>query len=282
MSDPASIRYFNPGAMWPGSTASQYGSTQSVTLRDGNKIAVFPDAVSGASAQFGLLNSKYAGLPLKTAIRKWSGGNSSDDYTKSVSKATGLGPDDVLTPDVLKNPAVAIPLAKSSARWEAGKDYPLSDDDWNIAFARSNAPPGAFSDATIPDYGGAGLRSALGEPEPTAVASNATPSSPTPPQQPAGAFSGIMPALNASVLPSSPSNPNGSTLGAIGTAASAFGSAKPDIQAAKENADALKSVFVANASALNEDQQRQQQALQSLMQMNRSKQATSSLTSAFA
>lgn len=132
---PASIRNNNPGAMWPGPVASQAGATGFEQLHDsqGNKIATFDDPVKGAAAQFQLLAKNYAGLPLNKAIARWSGGNSSSDYANSVAKAIGVDPNAPLTVNLLSNPDTAIPLAKAMAKYEAGKPFPLTDDQWRQA-----------------------------------------------------------------------------------------------------------------------------------------------------
>ncbi len=138
--DVASVRFNNPGAMWPGPSAKKFGAEESVNLRDGqgNKIAVFPDAVSGAAAQFDLMSNKYAGKTLGGAIRQWSGGNSVGTYLQGIYRDTGLRPDTVLTPEMLRDPEVAIPLAKAMAQHEAGKAYPLNDQEWRAGFNKAN------------------------------------------------------------------------------------------------------------------------------------------------
>jgi hypothetical protein len=60
---PASIRYNNPGAQYPGASASAFGSTGFGIIGGGHKIARFDDPESGAAAQFDLLNRRYAGMP---------------------------------------------------------------------------------------------------------------------------------------------------------------------------------------------------------------------------
>lgn len=138
-SGPASIRYNNPGAMWPGPSSQKFGAVETVNLKDGqgNKIAVFPDAVSGAAAQFDLLATKYAGKTLSSAISTWSGGNSVKTYLDVIERETGVKPGTRLTPDLLSDPRIAIPIAKAMAVQEAGKPYPLSDDQWQTAFNRA-------------------------------------------------------------------------------------------------------------------------------------------------
>lgn len=127
---PASIRFNNPGAQYPGPSARKYGSTGTEIIGGGHKIAVFDNPVNGAAAQFDLLKRGYMGLTLGDAIRKWSGGNSSPAYANRVAQATGVSLDTPLTPDMINNPAFAIPFAKSAASWEAGQDYPMTDDQW--------------------------------------------------------------------------------------------------------------------------------------------------------
>lgn len=133
MATPASIRFFNPGAQYPGPSAQKFGSTGTEIIGGGHKIAVFDDPVKGAAAQFDLLKRGYAGMPLLDAIAKWSGGNSSAAYAAKVAEATGLAPNAVLTSDMLANPAVAVPLARTMASWEAGQPYPMSDEQWTAA-----------------------------------------------------------------------------------------------------------------------------------------------------
>lgn len=130
---PASVRFNNPGAQYPGQSAQRFGTTGTETIGGGHKIAKFDSPVQGAAAQFDLLSRKYAGMPLAAAITKWSGGNSSPQYVAAISKATGLSSDTVLTPQMLSDPRVAVPLAKTMAQWEAGRPYPMDDNQWSEA-----------------------------------------------------------------------------------------------------------------------------------------------------
>lgn len=136
MSDPASIRNNNPGAMWPGPSAARFGSTGGQSLADGNQIATFADPVDGAAAHFDLLSRSYAGMPLSAAISKWSGGNSSPAYAANVAKQAGISLDTPLTHELLAGPQ-GLALAKAQAQWEAGKPYPLSEDQWQQAQSRA-------------------------------------------------------------------------------------------------------------------------------------------------
>lgn len=140
---PASIRNNNPGAQWPGPSAATFGSTGAQPVAGNNKIATFPDPVSGAAAQFDLLAKNYAGMPLSAAIAKWSGNNNAPQYVDMVSRTTGLTPDTVITPELIRSPQ-GIALARAMARHEAGRDYPLSPEQWgeaqSRAFAQQPAP----------------------------------------------------------------------------------------------------------------------------------------------
>jgi hypothetical protein len=135
---PASIRTNNPGAMWPGQSSAQFGSTTHQNVSGGNKIAVFDDPVNGAAAHFDLLSKHYAGMPLAAAIAKWSNasGNDLHGYIYQVAKDTGLAADQMLTQDLLRSP-YGIAIAKSMAKYEAGRAYPMSDDQWQQAQSRA-------------------------------------------------------------------------------------------------------------------------------------------------
>lgn len=155
--EPASIRYCNPGAMYPGPSATKFGSTRHEVIGGGHLIAVFPDDLSGAAAQFDLLYNKYTGLTIRAAIRKWCGDNSANAYAQRVSKETGLDPDEVLTKDMVLDPKVAIPFCRAAAQVEAGKPYPLDDTGWLAAhdrFMETNGQvgvPAKQSDGDIPE-----------------------------------------------------------------------------------------------------------------------------------
>lgn len=60
---PASIRYNNPGAQWPGQSSKKFGADGYATIGGGNQIAIFSDPVNGGAAQFDLLSRNYTGLP---------------------------------------------------------------------------------------------------------------------------------------------------------------------------------------------------------------------------
>lgn len=134
MMEPASIRYNNPGAMWGGNKISRkWGERGNVALEDGtgqnNHIAIFPDVIHGAAAQFDLWAHGYVGTTLQAAIRKWSGGNSNIAYMRFLTEHTGLSANSVINHSLLASPT-GIKLLKAQAQWEAGKPYPMSDEQW--------------------------------------------------------------------------------------------------------------------------------------------------------
>lgn len=149
MSTPASIRFWNPGAQYPGQIASRYGSTGTETIGGGHKIAVFDDPVKGAAAQFGLLGSDgYIGRPIGTAIGKWSGGNNVDAYLGQI-RAAGIDPNTPLTREFLSGPQ-GITLARTMAQHEAGQPYPMTDAQWRTAQETAFGPAGPTDPGYVP------------------------------------------------------------------------------------------------------------------------------------
>lgn len=146
---PATIRNNCPGGMYPGPSAKKFGSTTYETLKskDGvHKIATFPTSVHGAAAMFDLLNRSYTGLTVEKAITKWCGSFYATTYLKVLKDRAGIEPATVLTKTMLADHDIAIPLAKAMAWQEAGKDYPMPDDEWleahQMAFGNETAAPG--------------------------------------------------------------------------------------------------------------------------------------------
>jgi hypothetical protein len=153
---PASIRYNNPGAQYPGQSAQKFGTLGTEIIGGGHKIAVFDDPTKGAAAQFDLLNRGYTNMTVADAIRKWSGGNFSEPYAQYLTKnVPGLSLDTVLTPDKLRDPSFAVPFARASASWEAGRPYPMTDEQWQKA--HSMAFGGNDPRNTTPSGGGYGI-----------------------------------------------------------------------------------------------------------------------------
>jgi len=155
MTEPASIRYKNPGAMWGGNAISKkWGEMGNVALNDGlnqnNHIAVFPDYVHGICAQIDLWRTpRYRNKTFAAAIAVWSGGNYVASYIKFVTdRVPGMTGDTVISDALLSSP-MGIAFLKAQAWHEAGKQYPAPDADWIEAqrrvFGGAASPPSAVN-----------------------------------------------------------------------------------------------------------------------------------------
>ncbi len=150
MTDPASIRYNNPGAMWGGNAlVRKWGATANIGLKDGtgqgNTIAMFPSKVAGACAQFDLWRSSknYRNKRLADALRIWSGGNSVNAYIAFLTaRVPGLTASTVINEAYLRSPN-GIALMKAQAWHEAGRQYPMTDAEWAQAQAKVFGQPSA-------------------------------------------------------------------------------------------------------------------------------------------
>ncbi len=137
MSEPASIRYKNPGAMWGSALAIKWGAApKSVMLKDGtgqgNNIAVFPTYVQGICAQLDLwrTSKNYRNKRFADAIAIWSGGNHVESYIKFVcARVPGMTRNTVMDDAFWRSP-MGIAFLKAQAWHEAGKPYPAPDADW--------------------------------------------------------------------------------------------------------------------------------------------------------
>lgn len=138
MTEPAAIRFNNPGAMWGkgNSIAKKWGATGTANLNDGlgqgNNIAYFPTKVQGACAQFDLwrTSKNYRNKTLVAAITTWSGGNYVSSYIRFLTdRVPGLTAKTVITEEFLKSKS-GIDLMKAQAWHEAGKPYPMRDAEW--------------------------------------------------------------------------------------------------------------------------------------------------------
>lgn len=153
MITPASIRNSNPLAMWPGPSARKFGATSFEALRwkdeagriHEDKCATFPTAIHGAAAGFDLLATSklYKGKTVEQAITTWCGQNSVGSYLK-VLEAAGVNRLDTLEASYLKEVGKAVTLAKAMAKHEAGRDFPLTDEEWAHAHGM------AFGDGVMP------------------------------------------------------------------------------------------------------------------------------------
>lgn len=138
---PAAIQFMNPGAMWPGATATKWGSTKWQYLSDGtgqggggkgNKIAIFDNWVDGICAQMDLwrTSKNYKNKRLSDAIHIWSGGNHVPSYLSYLKvRVTGLTNDTVMD-DIFWRGPMAIPFLKAQAQHEAGKAIPATQADY--------------------------------------------------------------------------------------------------------------------------------------------------------
>ena len=133
----ASIRSNNPGAMWPGPSSRKFSAVQTQMLADGlgqgNRIAIFPDSVSGGAALFDLWDRVYIDRKFKDAIKKWSGGNHVQSYLDVFIEQANIPPDLIITKDMIRNPDFAVRFAKAMAWHEAGEVFPLTDEQWRLA-----------------------------------------------------------------------------------------------------------------------------------------------------
>lgn len=149
MTEPASIRYKNPGAMWGSALAIKWGAAKkAVALNDGkgqgNNIAVFPTFVQGICAQLDLwrTSKNYKNKRLADAIRIWSGGNNVESYIRFVlDLVPGMTRDTILNDEFWLS-AKGIAFLKAQAWHEAGKPYPATDAEFVEARRRvfSRAP----------------------------------------------------------------------------------------------------------------------------------------------
>ena len=134
---PANIRHNNPGATYPAGWMKKYGMDGVDTIGGGHLIANFPNAASGAAANFELMERQYAGKPLSYFIHKWSGGNSSGLYAAHVAKEVGISPNTVITRDMIRDPKFAPRLLKAQLSWESGKGskagFGLNDEHLSAA-----------------------------------------------------------------------------------------------------------------------------------------------------
>ena len=124
-SEAASFRYNNPGAQYPSARAARFGQTGFGIIGGGHKIARFPSPVNGAAANFDLLSSNYAGMPMGAAGKKWTG-----SYGFGIP---GYPDERILTKEMLDDPTLAIAILKAIAGREFGHGSNLSEEQWQQA-----------------------------------------------------------------------------------------------------------------------------------------------------
>lgn len=185
MTEPASIRYKNPGAMWGSALAIKWGAAKkAVTLNDGkgqgNNIAVFPTFVQGICAQLDLwrTSKNYKNKKFADAIFIWSGGNNVASYIAFVLACVpGMTRDTVLNDEFWLS-AKGIAFLKAQAWHEAGKPYPATDAEFVEARKRvfSGVPTGntvkkaaTSAVAVVPVAAAAGAQSGISLPVALAI-----------------------------------------------------------------------------------------------------------------
>lgn len=131
---PASIRYKNPGAMYPGPSSRAFGSRRYEVIGGGHKIAVFDTYEHGAAALFHLLNRVYKGMRLDKAIQKWSGNNNVNSYLETIEQHSHLTRNTFIDGELIDTSADLIALARAMAWHEAGQEFPLDAQGWSHAY----------------------------------------------------------------------------------------------------------------------------------------------------
>jgi hypothetical protein len=161
MTEPASIRCMNPGAMWgrtgrkpdqffptpqgPHGCATnapiplKWGSTKTIYLSDGlgqdNNIAIFDTWVQGICAQLDLWRTspRYRGKRFADAIHTWSGGNNVPSYIAYVkARVPGITENTIMDDAFWRGP-MGLGFLKAQAGHEAGKPYPAPESSWGEA-----------------------------------------------------------------------------------------------------------------------------------------------------
>lgn len=194
MTEPASIRCKNPGAMW-GHTGQKpksffttpvgphgcetnapiplkWGSTRTIYLSDGlgqdNNIAIFDTYVQGICAQLDLwrTSKNYKDKRFADAIHTWSGGNNVPSYILYVkARVPGITEDTIMNDAFWKGP-MGLGFLKAQAGHEAGKLYPAADEDWAEAQRKVFNMPTITPEIKVPE---------ITIPAPGKVASNLAP-----------------------------------------------------------------------------------------------------------
>jgi uncharacterized protein (TIGR02594 family) len=130
---PATVKYRNPGACYPGPSSKPFGGLTHAIIGGGHKIAVFPTMTDGASSMMHLLWRVYTGMTFSDAIAKWSGGNNINSYLRVIESRTRWTRHDYITKQLLETQEMAIELCKAMAWHEAGREYPMTDAQWREA-----------------------------------------------------------------------------------------------------------------------------------------------------
>jgi hypothetical protein len=137
----ATVRYNNPGGMYPGRAAQMFGTTGTGIIGGGHKIANFPTAVHGAAANMqNLRTGGYVGMTVGDAMRRWSGGSRSVPGPSGKPYPSNMR----ITLEMTRDPNFMILFMQAVASGEAPGRYPLSEAQWAQAFDwyRKGGPSG--------------------------------------------------------------------------------------------------------------------------------------------
>lgn len=161
----------NPGNIEDGPFARAHGA-----YGNDGRFAIFPDKASGESAMADLLVKNYQGLTLAQIQRKWVG-NEDPNYLASMSRATGIGPNDVPN---LNDPAVRAKIMGGMSRGEGthlgarasalgrssdrGGSSSTSTTDVDIGNIYVNAPNATDAPGIAKEIGPAMKRSSIAAP----------------------------------------------------------------------------------------------------------------------
>jgi hypothetical protein len=124
------VRSNNPGGMYPGDAANLFGTTGTRRIGGGHLIADFPTPVHGAAANmWNLTNKGYVGKTIAKAMEQWSGG-----YRTMPGPGGRYNPNQVITPEMTRDPNFMIPFMQAVASGEAPGRFPMDPQQWQQAF----------------------------------------------------------------------------------------------------------------------------------------------------
>ena len=137
---PASIRYNNPGAAWDRSRDKLFGLQGYGILVDPrtgerNRIGRYSNPTLGLASNMDLISTskRYVNRTLQQATNTWRGRYSPAPKFK-LSDGTEIGPNTILTPELLKNKEFMNKLFRKFAGHESGRKGTLSDEQISQAF----------------------------------------------------------------------------------------------------------------------------------------------------
>ena len=114
---PASVRYNNPGAAYPRKRDEQFGIQGYGIIGGGHKIGKYPTIVHGLASNMDLFAKNYKGMSLSAATTKWRGRPGTP-----LPEGLGLGGNDVITEEMVKDRAFMMRLFSEFSKHEAGRN----------------------------------------------------------------------------------------------------------------------------------------------------------------